>query len=187
MKRTIIILLVVLLALGGYFYFSTRPKPRVEEERVRAWLINEETLQRIEISLPQERKSQAFIRETKASPDHEPEVSWYFDDGKKSAIDKNRWGGMTLLLRGPGVERVIAENATEEKLAEFGMTRPLMKITLAQEDGYTLTITVGDKTPDQHAFYVQVPGTTNVATVDITWYQVVERLVKEPPYAEPQG
>lgn len=94
-------------------------------------------------------------------------------------------GGMTTLLHGPGAERVIAEDATQERLAAFGLTQPRMKISLTQEDGKVLNITVGDGTPDNHAFYVQVPGSTTVATVDMTWYQVVERLVKEPPYATP--
>jgi len=41
---------------------------------------------------------------------------------------------------------------------------------------------VGDRTPDGHAYYVQAPGSNDVALVDFTWYEVLERLVKEPPY-----
>jgi hypothetical protein len=44
---------------------------------------------------------------------------------------------------------------------------------------------VGDKTPDFNNFYVQAPNRQSVATVDISWYTVVERLVKDPPYAPP--
>jgi hypothetical protein len=94
-----------------------------------------------------------------------------------------RWGGgIPLLLSGPGVERVIAENATEEKLAEFGLTQPQMEITLTLEDGDILNIRVGDRTPDGTTFYVQVPDSNDVALVDYTWPEVLARLVKEPPY-----
>ena len=87
-----------------------------------------------------------------------------------------------LLLSGPGVDRVIARQATEEKLTEFGLTQPQMEITLTLEDGNIMNIKVGDRTPDGNNFYVQAPDSNDVATVDITWYNVMERLVKEPPY-----
>jgi hypothetical protein len=58
-----------------------------------------------------------------------------------------------------------------------------MTITLTLTDGNTLDITIGNKTPDGNNFYVQAPSSNDVATVDYTWYDVIERLVKEPPYA----
>ncbi len=177
--RNILILLAILLTLGGYFYFSNVPQPPPEQEpKLYVWLIEMEELQHIEIRLPREGKSQAFIKEE--------DRSWHFDDPQRSEVDMERWGGgIPLLLSGPGLERVIAKNATEEKLAEFGLTQPQMQITLILEDGYTLNITVGDRTPDGSAFYVQAPRSNDVALVDFTWYEVLERLVKEPPYAPP--
>ena len=51
------------------------------------------------------------------------------------------------------------------------------------ENGDVLNITVGDRTPDGNAFYVKAPDSNDVALVDYTWYEVLERLIKEPPYA----
>ncbi len=182
--RNILILLAILLALGGYVYFSHIPKPTPpEKERVRVWLVNVDDLQRIEIRLPREGKSQTFIKETKET-DNETSESWHFDDPQRSAINPERWGGgIPLLLSGPGADRVIAENAPEEKLAEFGLTQPRMTVTLTLKDGSSVNITIGDATPNGNNFYAQVPGTNNVCTVDYSWYGVVERLVKDPPYA----
>jgi len=182
--KTILILLVILAALGGYFYFSNRPEPPPKPEpQLFAWLIEMEEIERIEIRLPQEDKSQAFIKERE-----EDKFPWYFDDPQRSEIDVERWGGgIPLLLSGPGVARIIAENATEEKLAEFGLTQPQMEITLTLEDGHIMNIKVGDSTPDGKNFYVQAPGTNDIAMVDYTWYEVIERLVKEPPYAFPSA
>lgn len=143
------------------------------------WKIEFGEIQHIEIRLPREGKSEAFIRISKGS-----EFPWYFDDPQRSEVDKVRWGGgIELLLTGPGAERVIARNATEGKLAEFGLAQPQMEITLTLEDGDILNIKVGDRAPDDINYYVQAPGSNDVALVDYTWYEVFERLVNEPPYA----
>ncbi len=183
--RNILILLVILLALGGYFYFfnTSEPPPEKEEPRVFVWKIELGEIQHIEIRLPREGKSEAFIKISKGD-----EFPWYFDDPQRSEVDMARWGGgIELLLTGPGEERVIARNATEEKLAEFGLAQPQMEIILTLEDGDILNIAVGDRTPDENTYYVQAPDSNDVALVDYTWYDVLASLVKEPPYALPSA
>ena len=181
--RNILILFIILLALGGYFYFSngSEPPPEKEEPRVFVWDIEFGEIQHIEIRLPREDRSEAFVKISQ-----EDKFPWYFDDPQRSEVDVARWGGgIELLLTGPGAERVIAKNATEKKLTEFGLTQPQMEITLTLEDGDILNVKVGDRTPDGINYYVQAPGSNDVALVDYTWYKVLERLVKEPPYAPP--
>lgn len=180
--RNILILLTILLVLGGYIYFSkafqTTPESAPE---VFVWNIEMDEIQHVEIQLPREGKSEAFIKIPKDN-----EFPWYFDDPQRSAVDMKRWGGgIPLLLSGPGAVRVLVKNATPEQLAEFGLTQPRMVITLTLENGDILNITIGDWTPNEQAFYVQVPGSNDVCTVDYTWYNEMERLVKEPPYVSP--
>ena len=180
--RNILILLVILLGLGMYFIFfnKTEPPPK-SEPRVFLWNIEMDEIQHIEIRLPREGTSEAFIKIPEGD-----KFPWHFDDPQRSKVDVARWGGgIPLLLSGPGIERVIAKNATEEKLAEFGLTQPQMEITLTLEDGDILNIAVGDRTPDENTFYVKVLDSNDVSLVDYTWYEVLERLVKEPPYAPP--
>ena len=178
--RNILILLAILLALGGYFYFTNTPEPPPKSEpRVFVWDIEMDEIEHIEIRLPREDKSEAFIK-----IEEKGKFPWYFDDPERSEIEVARWGGgIPLLLSGPGAERVIVKNATEEKLTELGLAQPRMVMVLTLEDGDTLNITVGDRTPDGQTFYVQIPNSNDVALVDYTWYEVLERLVKEPPYA----
>ncbi len=175
--RNILILLVILLALGGYFYFSNRPEPAPPPEtRLFVWLVEMEDITHIKILLPREDLSQSFIKA--------PDKSWHFDDPEQTPVDMKRWGGgIPLLLSGPGLDRVITENAAAEKLTEFGLKQPRMVITLTLKDKSSVNITIGNATPNGNNFYAQVPGTNNVCTVDYSWYGVVERLVKEPPYA----
>lgn len=174
--RSILILVGILIALGGYFYFSSQPEPPPPEERqLYVWLIEQEEIEHIEIALPRDGESQAFLKKE--------DRLWYFDEPGTPQVDMQRWGGgIPLLLSGPGVDRVIAEDATEEKLAEFGLAQPLMMITLTLEDEDILYIKVGDSTPDGLNYYVQIPDSNAVALVDYTWYDVLSRLVKEPPY-----
>jgi hypothetical protein len=176
--KTILILVVILLGLGGYFYWSNIPQlPPKAEPQLFVWMIDMEELERIDIRLPAEDKSQAFIKAE--------DRFWHFDDAQKSQVDMERWGGIPLLLEGPGVLRVLTENTTAEKLAEFGLTQPRMKIILTLENGNTRNITIGSRTPDGNAFYIQAPGSNAVAIVDYAWYAVLERLIKEPPYVLP--
>ncbi len=178
--RNILILFAILLALGGYFYFSSGSEPPPQSEpRVFLWDIEMGEMQHIEIRLPREDKSVAFVKISQ-----EDKFPWYFDDPQRSEVDVARWG-IEFLLTGPGAERVIAENATPEKLAEFGLAQPQMEITLTLKDGDILNITLGDRTPDGDAFYVQVQDSNDVYLVVYNWYEVLERLVKEPPYALP--
>ncbi len=182
--RNILILLIILIALGGYFYFSNGSEsPPQSESKVFLflWNIEMDEIQHIEMRLPREGKSEAFIKISEGE-----KFPWHFDDPQRSKVDVARWGGgITLLLSGPGIERAIDRNATEEKLAEFGLTQPQMEIILTLEDEDILNIVVGDRTPDGNTFYVQVLDSNAVALVDYTWYEVLERLVKEPPYVPP--
>ena len=177
--RNIIILLVILLILGGYFYLTYTPEtPPASEPKIYVWDIKMDEIKQIEIVLPHENMSESFIK-----IEEENKFPWHFDDPQMSEVDTARWGGgIPLILSGPGAERIIVRNATEEKLTEFGLTQPQMEITLTLEDETILHIIVGNSTPNGKTYYVQVTGSNDVALIDYTWYEVLERLVKEPPY-----
>jgi len=108
---------------------------------------------------------------------------WYFDDPPGPRADTERWGGgIPLILSGPATERPIVKGATDEELAVFGFTQPLMKLTLTKGDGEVVRIEVGDSVPDGHAYYIRQSDSNNVYIIDAIWYEVLERIVMEPPY-----
>ncbi|MDD4875595.1 MAG: DUF4340 domain-containing protein [Dehalococcoidales bacterium] len=178
--RNIVILLVILLALGGYFiFFNNTDPPPEEESKTFVWSIDIDEIQHVIIELPQENQSEAFVKIVEGD-----QFPWYFDNPEKSKVDSDRWGGgIPLLLSGPGVEKIVAQDATAEQLTEFGLTQPQMRITLTLTNENIMNITVGNKTPTENTYYIQVPNTNDVVLVDYTWYDVLERLVTEPPYA----
>lgn len=178
--RNILILVVILALLAGVYYWVKQPKPTTPPKTTTyVWLIEMDDITHIQMSLPREGLSQSFIKIPQGD-----QFPWFFDDPQHSPVNVERWGGgIPLLLSGPGADRIISENANETKLAEFGLLQPRMEITLTLKDDSTLKIAVGDNTPDGNNYYVQAPSSNTVATVDRTWYKVLERLVKEPPYA----
>jgi len=171
--------------LGGVFYIYGRPKPPPGPTPTEyVWLIEDVDIQHITISMPRqtEIKPQSWIKISEGD-----KFPWFFDDAQRSAVDTNRWGGgIPLLLSGPSANRVIDKAATVDKLTEYGiLPTPQILITMLLTDNKTMTIEVGDKTPNTANFYVKAPNTNQVATVDSSWYDVISRLLTEPPYAKP--
>jgi hypothetical protein len=61
-----------------------------------------------------------------------------------------------------------------------------MKIELALESGDNINIELGDSNPDGQGYYIKLADSRSVYTVDFTWFNVLERLVLDPPYPEPE-
>jgi hypothetical protein len=60
-----------------------------------------------------------------------------------------------------------------------------MRIALTLRNKETIDIIAGDSTPDHQACYIKLFDAKEVYTVDYTWYDVLERLVLDPPYPVP--
>jgi hypothetical protein len=177
--QNILILFIILLITGGLFYFLNMPDvPEAAEVQEFVWMIEMEDIDHITLELPREGKSQSFIKISV-----EDEFPWYFDDEARTPVDSKRWGGgIPLLLSGPGADRVIAEDASPAKLEEFGLTNPKLRISLLLTGGKEMNINVGDATPNGAYYYVQAPSTTDIALVDYTWYDILAKIIIEPPY-----
>jgi hypothetical protein len=182
--RNIVILAVILAVLAGVFYLVSRPEPTTPPKSIMyVWDIDMDYITHIEIELPREGLIQSFIKRPQGD-----QFPWFFDDPPKySSVNATAFGGSgpPLLLSGPGASRDLGY-ATKEQLDAYGLTNPSMKITVTtNKDGIESVIEsdVGDKTIDGINYYVRAPGLNQVALVDYTWYEVLERLVKEPPYA----
>ena len=178
--RTILIMVGALILLGVAFYFSSRPEP-VEpvEPQYFVWDVEMDELQTMAINLPKDDMGESWVK-------HEDQY-WYFDmpDGPK--VNMQRWGGgIPLLLSGPGANRRLTGDATDEQIEIYGLADPLMRINLTLENGKSIDIEVGDSTPDGQFYYIRLEGQRNVYTVDYTWHDVLRRLVTEPPYPVPE-
>ena len=177
MRLRNILILVTVLAVAAAVYFVTRPgeEPSSEPDpTVRLWKYEMEDLEHIVIELPRLDMSESFIKHA--------DQQWYFDYPSGPRADPERWGGgIPFILSGPVMEKSVVEDATEERLADFGFAPPSMKITLTTEDEIT-NIEVGDATVDGSAYYIRLAESNNVYTIVREWYDVLEDIVLDPPY-----
>lgn len=110
---------------------------------------------------------------------------WYFDDTDEyqdTPADLFRFGGITTLLGGPRTTRVLAEEATD--LTQYGLDEPTSKYTIGLRNGTEQVLLIGDETPSGAANYMLVEGVNQVALVDSSWSNVLDRLVTTPPVPE---
>lgn len=177
--RNIAILTVGLVAAGVLYYFTSQTEiPPPAKPRHFVWDVEMEELAKMAISLPPLGKKETWVK-------HDDRY-WYFDKPGGPKVNMKRWGGgIPLLLSGPGAERLIADNASDEKLGIFGLVSPSMQIDLTLENRKSINIDVGDHTPDAQGFYVKLRKSRDVYTVHESWYHVLERLVLDPPYPDP--
>ena len=180
MELKSIIALAVMLSASVilYYYTSQTEPPTPSKPRPIVWDVDIEELAKIEISLPAQRKREAFVK-------HEDRY-WYFDHADGDKVNMKRWGGgIPLLLSGPGAERLITDNASNKQLNIFGFLKPSMEINLTLENKKIIKIEVGDRTPDTLGFYIRLHHAKYIYTVHETWYHVLKRLVLEPPHPDP--
>ncbi|HEX9896771.1 MAG TPA: DUF4340 domain-containing protein [Dehalococcoidales bacterium] len=174
--RAIIVLVVIAAILGVTLYTVSRPGPEKPVDSVPyVWDLNMDDLQHITISMPKTGQSESFIL-------HEDRY-FYFDVDNGSIVDMYRWGGgIPLLLSGPGADRRLVLNATDAQLAEYGFNEPNLAITLDLKDGTVFNVEVANSTPSGKTYYIRLKEQRDIYTVDYTWFDVISRLVTEPPY-----
>ena len=105
---------------------------------------------------------------------------FHFDSASGEPVFQDRWSGVTLLLSGPRYSRLLVSQATN--VSEYGLDRPTFVITVGLEGSRTLELRLGNRTPQEGAYYVQVKDNPAVYLLDVTFGQVIERLVNDPPH-----
>jgi len=178
LKFRAIIGLLVVLAIAGVVYAAipkTTPSAPVQP-RPYVWDFDMEALQTISLTMPKLDQSVSFVK-------HDDRY-FYFDVPNGPKVDMQRWGGgIPLILSGPGADRLLFNPASATNLQECGFNTPNIEIHLTLNDGKAYDIVVADKNPSGTAYYIKMADQAAVYTVDSTWYDVISRLVTDPPYA----
>ncbi len=105
---------------------------------------------------------------------------WVFESMPWVVVDDTRWAGILLLLSGPRQARTLNEYA--DNLSEFGLSDPATVVSLGLRDGTVRNISIGISTPDGQRNYVYTSSTGSLALIDVSWSEIITRLVEQPPY-----
>ena len=167
--RISFILIVLLAVVGGYvLFFELQRGEERDPEPPQFYNLEEQQIQSVVFTHQEE--TLAFVKR---------EGTWYFDDAAGDAVDMNRWSGIPLLLTGPRSRRLLEEQIDD--LTLYGLEPPVTLIQITLLDGRQLNVLLGDQTPDGSANYALLEGFGALFAIDVTWGDVMNRLVVEPP------
>lgn len=177
-RTTIALLIILALVTGiGYVYTQSRANKVPAQVSTRPdffYLVDDDDIGDVEVT----------YRGTTMKFTQTRDFQWFFDTVERPPVDKERWGGITLLLSGPQYKRIIAQ--TSANLPRYGLESPtiLIKVYLKNRD-QEVKIQLGDKTPDGVSHYALYQDGKAIYLVDSSWGDVIARLVTEPPYQPP--
>lgn len=167
-RHTFVLAVVLALAAGYLMLAPVRP---AEEEENPPWfyVADEGDITVLEVTYQGERR--AFVRRG---------TGWYFQDPPDLPVNLDRWGGVVLLASGPRSRRLLAERV--EDPSRYGLDPPQGRIRISLAGGPTLTVLLGDLTPDGTGQYVMLEGSPRLFVVDAGWGRVLGELATRPPY-----
>lgn len=166
------LLALAALALGGAWWAlfregDARGEPAARRERLYA--VAQDAITSVAVWTP----------DGEASFRRGADGAWAFDAEPPLPVNAERWGGVTLLLTGPEVERVLGG---APDAGEYGLDAPSAVARVGLADGSAVVVRLGDRTPDGRNFYAQVEGRDAVALVNAPWGEAAARLASDPPW-----
>ncbi len=175
--KTTVVLLVVFVALGGYFYFfQSQQTPASSNAPVEPRITSVKTEDVVKFSVRQSDKVVTAVKDNNGT-------DWYLDGPQRQAIDMARFNGVVLLFSGPRAKRLVDPKPTD--LSLFGLAKPKDEVNLELKDGSKVQVLLGDLSPDESYQYVKVSDDDAVYLVDRGVGDVVDNFVAQPPIPTP--
>ena len=114
------------------------------------------------------------------------DASWRFADAERSPIDPVRWAEVAPLLDGPPSLGILED--TIDDLGQYGLLEPKSMIIVEylppegiQGANWEVLMEVGNLIDDGSGYYAKAVGQPVLLTIDVQWYETLERLVDESP------
>ena len=170
-KIQLIVLLVVLIAcIGGYFgasAFSKKKQAEEDSEESYTALALEEDAEITEIDVTGSETSYNLKKE---------DDTWKFADNADAKVKESNVSTMTSDLAEITGDNEIAD-VTD--FAQYGLDDPQLTIHFALSDGTSHTIKIGDKNSTISRYYLQVDDSTTIYTVTSTLYTAFNKTVDD--------
>ena len=176
--RVTIVLIAVAIVVGAVAYINPfKETLEVEEDSPWFFQLAEEDIETIEILYQGD-----SIRFKKVDVKR---YLWEFEEPAGIPPNRDRWGGITLLLSGPRTRRDLTpQKQIIEDPAEYGLDNPTLIVTVGLTQDRTIEFRLGDKTTDGLQHYGQISGFPQLFIITNSWGDVISRLVTEPPIPE---
>ncbi len=157
-KKNLFLLLVLLLAAGGYYLYEVKwagEKRAAEERKVKLLKgIDEKALIRIDMSRKEE--PYQIIR---------TEKGWRFVKPMDAAVEEEE---VEKLLKAASELRERRRIGNVKDKSEFGMDAPRMKITFGLKGKDDVSIQIGDRTPTREFRYASLANSPGIFTLQLS-------------------
>lgn len=113
-------------------------------------------------------------------------TTWRFANADRTSIDPIRWAEIVPLLDGPPSLGILQDRIDD--LGKYGLLEPEATIIVEylppqgiEGANWEVLLEIGSKIEDGSGYYAKAVGQAALLTVDVDWYETMERLVDEPP------
>jgi hypothetical protein len=181
--RVTIVLVAVAIVVGAVVYINPfKDTPEFEEDSPWFFQVAEEDIETIEVVFQGD-----SVRFVKVDVKR---YLWEFEEPAGIPPNRDRWGGITLLLSGPRTDRDLSDSiegsVTPQKQiiedpAEYGLDNPTTIVTVGLTQDRFLEFRLGDTTTNGFNHYGQISGFPQLFLIADSWGDVIARLVTEPP------
>jgi len=172
--RTTLILLAVLVVLGGYVYWTELRQPASSASTTPTpapvWSYAAEQV--VGITIQGGGKQVRLTRPANGA--------WQLETPQAGPADQDRVTAVLDSLAPLQASRTLTD--TTGSLADYGLAQPALSVTLRLTDGSDHALEIGDMTPPQTDYYVQVQGQAPIQLVSASTVQSVQDLLNQPPF-----
>ena len=113
-------------------------------------------------------------------------TTWRFANADRTPIDPIRWAEITPLLDGPPSLGILLDRIDD--LEKYGLLEPEATIIVEylppqgiEGANWEVLLEIGSLIADGSGYYAKAVGQAELLTIDVDWYETMERLVDEPP------
>ncbi|HZJ57848.1 MAG TPA: DUF4340 domain-containing protein [Clostridia bacterium] len=198
-SRNLIIVLVVLGVLAGsYFFLANRPEPEGPEEveKISVLKLEKDEIQKMEIKnefgeLTFTRGEKEVEVEKDGKKEKEKKSVWEVDYPHEILLKEMRVDDLAYSFANLQAERIIEEE-TPDDLAPYGLKEPQATGTVTLKDGSKNILYLGNQTPIGNTYYLMLDGDPKVYEVwtnhgDHLRYTLADVRDKSLPQVNPEA
>lgn len=171
--RGLLVAVAVLAVLGGLTYWSNKKKAAADVKPAA------DASPKL-LSIPDDQFKQIKVVKTGGDTtvlSRGDGNKWQITEPKPLAADQDSVSSMVSTLSSLNSDRLIEDKASD--LAQYGLNKPTIEVTVTKKDGKTETVLLGDDTPTGGGQFAMKQGDPRVFTVSSSVKSSVDKTYKD--------